>query len=103
MNTTQSPAGIEKAIMAFVRELGNISPGDSHFSPDVDLYDTGYLDSLGIVALTTFLEAAYGLTLSEQELFDPRMATVAGIAEIVCTRGADGRTDGASVQRSAGG
>jgi acyl carrier protein len=98
MNTTQSPAGIEKAIMTFVRELGNISPGDPEFSADVDLYDTGYLDSLGVVALTTFLEAAYGVTLSEQELFDPRMTTVAGIAEIVCNRDAGSRPDGTSVQ-----
>jgi acyl carrier protein len=98
MNTTQSPAGIEQAIMTFVREIGNISPADSQFSADVDLYDTGYLDSLGVVALTTFLEEAYGVTLSEQELFDPRMTTVAGIVEIVCTRDADSRPDGASLQ-----
>jgi acyl carrier protein len=98
MKTTQSPAGIEQAIMTFVRELGNISPGDSRFSADVDLYDAGYLDSLGIVALTTFLEGAYGVILSERELFDPRMTTVAGIVEIVCTRDVDSRPDGARAQ-----
>jgi hypothetical protein len=45
----------------------------------------GYLDSLAVVALTAHLETTYNITLSEQELFDPRMSTAAGIAEIIAS------------------
>lgn len=77
--------GIQSNLEQFVREVGGIPPTDHTFSPQSELFDSGYLDSLGIVALTTYVEEQFGIALTEEQLFDPRFITIAGIAQIVAS------------------
>ncbi len=74
------------AIERFVRVIGRVADDDMQFGRSVELFDAGYVDSLGIVALTAFLEDTFGVTLTEEDLFDPRFTTIAGMAEIVISR-----------------
>lgn len=60
--------------------------GDPAFGREVDLFDLGYVDSAGIVALVAWIEERYDLELSEDDLFDERFTTVDGIAAIIAAR-----------------
>lgn len=75
--------GIADAVERFVRLEGDVTPADPEFGRGVDLLETGYLDSLGIVHLIVFVEREFGLSLSDEALADPRIATIDGIAEIL--------------------
>jgi acyl carrier protein len=48
-----------------------------------DLFTEGSLDSLAIVALIVGLESTFGIHLTEQDLGDPRLSTVSGLASLV--------------------
>ncbi|GAA1883662.1 acyl carrier protein [Asanoa iriomotensis] len=88
MSTTDTQADIRAALEACVRDIGRIAPTDTHFDQRSELFDTGYLDSLGIVALTAFVEQRFGVTLADDQLFDPRFTTIAGIADIIASHAA---------------
>lgn len=84
MNTADTnPADIQSRLEQFIREIGRIPPTEHRFSSQSELFDAGYLDSLGIVALTTYVEQHFGITLTEDQLFDSRFTTIAGIAQII--------------------
>lgn len=70
-------------IEAFVRGAGQVAPDDPQFSQDVQLFEAGYLDSLGVVRLIVFIESTFNLTLRDETLLDPRFTTIAGIGELV--------------------
>ncbi len=87
MDNTGPPKGsFGDAIERFVRDVGRVSIDDVDFSRTIELFDSGYLDSLGIVALAAFIEETFVITLTEEDLFDPRFTTIAGIVEIVTIR-----------------
>ncbi|GAA0903343.1 acyl carrier protein [Virgisporangium aurantiacum] len=86
MNTVDATrANAESSLEQLVREIGRIPATDTTFGPHSELFDSGYIDSLGIVALTTYIEQQFGVAFTEEQLFDPRFVTVAGIAQIVAT------------------
>jgi len=92
-----TPSSIDDWLERFVRDVSRIADDDPDFNRTVDLFDSGYLDSLGIVALTAFIEQTFGIDLAEEEMFDPRFTTVDGITEIIASRRAvstPGRTVG---------
>jgi acyl carrier protein len=84
--TAYAQATIRATIERLVRDIGNIAPDDSRFGESTDLFDSGYIDSLGIVSLTARIETEFGVTPTEQDLFDPRFTTIAGMAEIIAAR-----------------
>lgn len=69
---------VERWIARFLTTMG----GDSA-DPDRDLFADGGLDSLAVVNLIVGLEATFKIRLTEDDLQDPRFATVRGIAHIV--------------------
>ena len=84
MNTTDAArASIQAELEKVIREIGQIPPTDTTFSQQSELFDSGYIDSLGLVSLTTYIEQQFGIALSEEQLFDSRFTTITGIAEII--------------------
>jgi acyl carrier protein len=71
------------AIEAFVREIGSVALDDPAFDRTVDLYDTGYVDSLALVALLAFIEDTLQVRLGEDDLFTAEFTTINGIADIL--------------------
>ncbi|MFG2783789.1 acyl carrier protein [Streptomyces prunicolor] len=78
-----SPADAAASIEAFIRREAVVADDDHGFSRQVNLFDTGYLDSLTAVALTVHIEESLGTPISDTDLFDPRFATIDGMAELV--------------------
>ncbi|HEX9033459.1 MAG TPA: acyl carrier protein [Streptosporangiaceae bacterium] len=77
---------ITALIEDFIRIAGSVASDDSGFDRHVDLFDAGYLDSLSLVSLTTYIEETFLFTLTEDDLFDPGFTTIAGMAHLIMTR-----------------
>lgn len=80
---TLTPEQVATELERFVRNTFDIPEYDATFSPDVDLFAEGYVDSVGVVEVVSFLEHRYAVTLPEDSLFDPRFTCVRGMAEII--------------------
>ncbi len=89
-----SPADTAASIEAFIRREASVADDDPGFGRQVSLFDAGYLDSLTVVALTVHIDEALSTPISDSDLFDPRFATINGMAELVAERA--GRTSDAA-------
>lgn len=81
-----TPDDIRTALAAFIRSIASVPTDDPHFCRQADLFDSGYIDSLGIVVVTTYIEQHFDVTLAEADLFDPRFTTIDGMADIIAAR-----------------
>lgn len=86
MTGTSLADAVAEQVEEFVRKVGNVAADDPGFSQDVELFEAGYLDSLGVVRLILFLESTFTVTLDDGILLDPRFTTIAGIGELVSRR-----------------
>jgi acyl carrier protein len=64
----------------FVRERFQIASDEGGFSRKVNLWEEGYVDSLGVVEVIEFLEQRFGVTLPEDVVFSPEFTSIDGIA-----------------------
>jgi acyl carrier protein len=76
-------ADVAHAIEAFVRDEFAVSPSDDTFDRTVDLFDDGYVDSVGVIELLEFIRASFSVEIPEEDLFSPDFSTIDGIAAIV--------------------
>jgi acyl carrier protein len=74
---------IASRIEAFIRARFEVDPNDDDFDRTVDLYDRGYIDSVGFVELLAFLGKEFGVEIPEQDLLSDEFLTIDGIAIIV--------------------
>jgi acyl carrier protein len=74
---------VAAVVEEFVRREFKIRAGDSRFDYTVDLFEDGYIDSVGVIELLQFLETTYAVEIPEEDLFSPEFSTIAGIARIV--------------------
>lgn len=56
---------------------------DPDYSPDVHLFDYGYVDSLGAVEIIMFIEQHFGCAISQKDISKYPMNTVKEIAQVV--------------------
>lgn len=62
-------------------DLCGAEPGE--LTADFDLFDTGLLDSFGVIELVLALEEAFGVTLQIEQIPRGRIATPQKIAALV--------------------
>lgn len=75
---------IADRIEAFIRTQYSISVDDPGFTRDVDLFDLGYVDSIGLVELLTFINTGFKVEIGDDELLSEEFSNIRGIAKIVC-------------------
>jgi acyl carrier protein len=68
----------------WIRAKFSVSPDDAGFGRDSDLFDSGYVDSLGLMELLGFLEGQFGVEISDDVLLSDEFATIEGISHVVC-------------------
>ena len=78
-----SPQDIADRIEAFVRSQFAVDPRDEGFDRTVDLYDFGYVDSVGFAELLAFLAKEFGVEVPEENLLSDEFLRIVGIATIV--------------------
>lgn len=74
---------VAAAVEEFARREFSIKPSDRRFDRTVDLFEDGYVDSIGVIELIQFLERTFGMEIPEADLFSPEFSTIDGIAKIV--------------------
>jgi acyl carrier protein len=84
-------AEIEGRIEVFVRKQFAVSPNDPGFGRVADLFEGGYVDSVGVVELLAFLERAFEVEIPEEDLLSEDFSRIEGIARIVGRLQVDGR------------
>lgn len=66
----------------FIRETCDVGD-DPEYGLDVNLFDTGFLDSMGAVDVIMFAEETFGVEISQRDVTLYPMNTVNEIAEVV--------------------
>lgn len=74
---------IAERIEGFVRTQFAVSPDDSRFGRTVDLFELGYLDSIGFAELLDFVHQEFGVEIPESDLLSDEFTNIDGIACIV--------------------
>jgi acyl carrier protein len=74
---------IAQVVERFIRSRFRVSAADGSFHRDVHLYDSGFVDSIGVIELIAFLESTFGVELQEESLFSDDFTTIAGISGVV--------------------
>ena len=78
-----SQNGIADRIETFVRTEFEVSPNDNGFDREVDLFELGYIDSVGFAELLAFLAEEFGVDIPEQEILSDDFTRITGMAGIV--------------------
>lgn len=71
------------ALEAFIRAAFRVTPDDPHFSREAHLFESGYVDSAGVVELIAYIESTFAVTLEEEHIFSDAFTTIAGISALL--------------------
>jgi acyl carrier protein len=74
---------IQDRVESFVREQFHVAQDDPRFDRATDLYEGGYIDSVGVVELLAFIAETFGVTVPEAELLSPDFSSIEGIGAVV--------------------
>lgn len=74
---------IEKEIFDFIRKNFDIEEDDEDFTIDINIFDYGYVDSLGATEIIVFLEEHFSIELTQKDLILYPMNTVSEIALVI--------------------
>ena len=72
---------IKDAIRRHIIEHHGLDSSDPDFNDDVHLFEYGYIDSFGAVALIAFVEETCGIKISNEDLVVQSLNTVNEIAQ----------------------
>lgn len=70
-------------IEVFIRDHFHIPLGDAAFSRRVNLWEEGYVDSLGVVEVIEFLEHRFAIKLPQEVIFSPDFTSIDNMARCV--------------------
>lgn len=70
----------------YVKKQFEIEDDDPDYSLDVNLFDYGYVDSLGAVEIIMFVEERFDCKISQKDISKYPMNTVREIAEVVLNK-----------------
>lgn len=74
---------MESRIEEYIRIQFKVSLTDPVFSREVDLFERGYVDSVGFVELLEFLRAEFGVEIPDEDLLSDDFSSIAGLTQIV--------------------
>ena len=74
---------IEKKLFVYITETFEIDADDPDFGMDVDLIETGFLDSLGSFSIINFIEETWGVEITQKDLTLYPMNSIQEIAQVV--------------------
>ena len=81
MATSQAEVG--SIIEQFIRREFRIVNGTHACIRDAHLFESGYVDSAGVVELIAFVESTFDVALEDEHVFSDQFTTINGIAALV--------------------
>ena len=76
-------AEIADRLEHFLRESFAIAEDDPGFNRSVDLFDSGYVDSVGLVETLAFITSSFGVNVPDEALLSDAFATIDGMAHVI--------------------
>ena len=77
------PSMVETRLEKFIRTQFHVSPTDPGFDREADLFENGYVDSVGVIELLGFLQEEFGVEVPDDDILTDDFSNIAGIARIV--------------------
>lgn len=74
---------IAQEVERFIRTNFRVLRSDPGFHRDAQLYESGFVDSTGIVELIAFLESTFNIELQYEDLVTDAFTTINGISGVV--------------------
>lgn len=74
---------VANELEAFIRESFGIADDDPGFSRSVDLFDAGYVDSVGLVETLAHVTQRFGVSVPDEALLSDAFATIDGMALVI--------------------
>jgi acyl carrier protein len=74
---------VARDLERFIRERFQIADDEAGFSRRVNLWEEGYVDSMGVVEVIAFLEQQFRVNLPEEVVFSPEFTNIDDIARFV--------------------
>ena len=74
---------VKEVLRGYILEHFKIDADDPDFSDDVNLFDYGFVDSLGATEIVLFLEDTFRIKITQADITLYPMNTVNEIAEVV--------------------
>lgn len=76
---------IQDKIYSYIMETYDLE-GDDMYTPDVNLFDYGYLSSMDAVAVIAWIEIEFNVEISQKDIILYPMNTVEEIAQVVANK-----------------
>jgi acyl carrier protein len=76
-------SSVANRIEEFVRTQFEVDPEDDGFDRKVDLFELGYVDSVGFAELLAFFAEEFGVEVPEEDLLSEDFLSIDGMAGIV--------------------
>jgi acyl carrier protein len=77
-------AEVAARIEAYIRAQFNVSDHDGRFHRGADLFEGGYVDSVGVVELLEYVQGEFDVEIPEDDLLSDEFSRIDGIARLVC-------------------
>jgi acyl carrier protein len=77
------PQLVESRLERFLHQDLMVSTTDPRFTKSVDLFEAGYVDSVGFAELLALLAEEFGVEVPETDLLSEEFSSIAGIARVV--------------------
>ena len=77
---------IVKKLFDYITGTFEIDENDPDFGVDVDLFETGFLDSLGSFSIINFIEDTWGVEITQKDLTLYPMNSIQEIAQVVARK-----------------
>jgi len=79
--TTISAQNAAAILESFIRQSFSIADDDPYFDRDINLWEQGYVDSMGAIEVIAFLEKSFGAGIPEHVLFSTDFTSINGMAK----------------------
>jgi len=76
---------IIKTLEDYIREQFDIGD-DPDYNPEVDLFEYGFLDSMGAMEVIAYIEEEYSIEITQKDVVLYPMNTIAEIAEVIANK-----------------
>ena len=77
---------MQDKIKSYIESKFNVKFDGESLSVDSDLFESGIVDSVGVIELVSFIEQEFEVRLNDEDLMSVKMTTISGIKELIQNR-----------------